>query len=246
MTTDNEETYGVYNPSTNTYKDDLLRMDYNRVYDGLLSLDLLKEYFTMTAVNAHKYQGGYHSNQHILRALNTLFWAVEHTPDTELESFLAEAIALIWHDCCYATPNDDSCNTARAIGAFRRYSTRDCTDLDKATVVAIIAGMMYPYNEAQVSTSIELARDCDHSMILYNDHHVTLFPALLAVEHQVNFTDWKQVKAVRDATAKYLAEVSFNYERFQKIWKAHHVDVKYTLDMYILEKFFWEVGDGNE
>lgn len=134
-------------------------------------------------------------------------------------------VALIWHDCNYHHPEDDYTNTEEAIEALAEaYSEqeeaedKDDKGLNLDTVTTYIRGLQYPYkpdeDSSTVSEEIKLLRDCDMSMILYDDYLDSNGLFLKLIRHE--FKDLTAKELNRRATA-YIENLQYYTPYLNKV-----------------------------
>lgn len=129
-------------------------------------------------VNNSPYLNGYHGYQHMLYALNTFHFLQGHLP-YGIKNLLGENLihhtaiaALMWHDCNYCNPFNDKENTEVAIQSLevaeKEFNRSDSLDFGK--IRQYISDLIFPFTAPPIDDIAKILRDCDLSMILYDDY----------------------------------------------------------------------------
>lgn len=144
----------------------------------------LESFMTMCAYNQSPYLSGYHGISHIIKCLNTLYLIYndyKHIIGIDWQSVIQ---SLIWHDFNYLDPENDSTNTEIALQGFLSCYTFMYNNVPDM-IYSCIKVLEFPYTfhiDDSSPKEFQIVRDCDMSMILYEDYFDTMYLGLLKNE----------------------------------------------------------------
>lgn len=177
-------------------------------------------FMSMVANNHSPYLSGYHGVHHVIKCINTLHKIYEST-ETETRqniNWKSMLLALIWHDFNYIDPENDSANTEVALQGFSLHYRLLYNTVPKE-IEEYIRILEFPYaivHSPAFPLEYYIVRDCDMSMILYEDYFETMYAGLLKNE-------FKNKKNLVESAIIFIENLQFHNadlkERLEKIGK---------------------------
>lgn len=188
----------------------------------------LSSFMLMCANNQSPYLSGYHGISHIIRCLTTLYYI--HQDYKNITDWNSIIEALIWHDFNYINPNNDSTNTEVALEGYLFYHRLMYNKVPEK-IESYINVLEFPYTYHVTDNNLieyQIIRDCDMSMILYEDYFETMYSSLLKYEFKNKNNLVESAMIFIDNLIFYNEDLKNRLEKIGKDYLKHQA-IKYIL-----------------